>query len=1048
MPLTFSSPETRVNTTTAEAQNFSAVADIPGYGYVVVWQSPGYNPSFPLEAGIFGQYFDYAGKPVGGEFLVSAVDNFGFKSDPAVIGGPDGTFTVSWTSFDTSSTGVYQRSFGYAGFPLGAATPVNTTTQGSQEDQQMARLVDGGHVVTWGSSDSDPAFSGVFARRYDAAGQPVGNDFRVSTSPTGFSSAPSVAALAGNGYVVAWTAIGPDNNDIFLQRIASDGTRDGGEILVNTTTAGSQRSPSVAVLNDGSYVVAWTSTTPDSSSSAVRGQRYDANGVAKGGEFLITDHLPSAGRPDITALADGGFAVAFESAGKVMLRSYDSEGVPQGVEWPIADGDLLLQSRPATALLGDGSFIVTWHNGDVYAERFRVGDYLTEGVDRAMGTLGSDYLEGFGGNDVLRAADGDDLLEGGEGADRLIGGVGFDEATYAHAAAAVSLNLQTGGHGGEAAGDTFDGIEQFSLTRFGDRFIGGGGVDRVYGMAGDDLLVGGAGADRLDGGEGNDVLEGGVDADVLIGGAGDDEVSYIHDSQGLAIDLTGTIQRGAAAGDVYSSIERFTLTRFDDTFVGTGAVDRVSGGGGNDTIRGGSGDDQLDGGAGNDLLDGGAGLDTLAGGAGDDLYVVDGAGDLVVELAGEGNDRVLAMASHTLAAGAEVELLSAQNQGGTAALNLIGSDLANVIIGNDGTNALNGRGGNDTIYGLGGDDAIDGGIGNDFLIGGAGSDSYLVDAFGDMVVEVAGEGSDRVLAMTSYRLAAGAEVELLSAQNQAGVAALDLFGSDLGNTIIGNDGVNTLEGRGGNDTIFALGGDDLIYGGANNDYVDGGAGADMLDGGAGNDMLIGGAGNDTFLVDVLGDMVAEDAGGGADRVLAMASYRLAAGAEVELLSAQDQNGIAALDLAGSDSGNTVIGNEGVNRLEGRGGNDVLFALGGDDLLDGGAGSDYLAGGAGADIFRFSLAPGAGNVDRIADFSGADDTIALDHLAFAGLAVGALAAQAFVIGTAAQDANDRIVYDQASGALYFDADGSGAGGAIQIANLGAGTILAANDFMVI
>src|SRR4051812_35959780 len=101
MPFTFGSPETRVNTTIADAQNFSAVTDIPGYGYVVVWQSPGYNPTYPQEAGIFGQCFDYSGRPIGGEFLVSAVDGLGFKSDPAVIGGPYGAFTVSWTSFDS-----------------------------------------------------------------------------------------------------------------------------------------------------------------------------------------------------------------------------------------------------------------------------------------------------------------------------------------------------------------------------------------------------------------------------------------------------------------------------------------------------------------------------------------------------------------------------------------------------------------------------------------------------------------------------------------------------------------------------------------------------------------------------------------------------------------------------------------------------------------------------------------------------------------------------------------------------------------------------------
>src|SRR6185295_1380467 len=103
---------------------------------------------------------------------------------------------------------------------------------------------------------------------------------------------------------------------------------------------------------------------------------------------------------------------------------------------------------------------------------------------------------------------------------------------------------------------------------------------------------------------------------------------------------------------------------------------------------------------------------------------------------------------------------------------------------------------------------------------------------------------------------------------------------------------------------------------------------------------------------------------------------------------------------------------------------------GANTLNGGDGSDTLVGFAGADTFAFTTALGGGNVDRIADFSAADDTIALDHTMFAGLGLGALNANAFVTGTSAQDADDRIIYDQATGALYFDADGSGSGAAVQ------------------
>ena len=104
----------------------------------------------------------------------------------------------------------------------------------------------------------------------------------------------------------------------------------------------------------------------------------------------------------------------------------------------------------------------------------------------------------------------------------------------------------------------------------------------------------------------------------------------------------------------------------------------------------------------------------------------------------------------------------------------------------------------------------------------------------------------------------------------------------------------------------------------------------------------------------------------------------------------------------------------------------------------------MTGFGGADSFAFTSTLGGGNVDRIADFVAADDTIWLDDAVFAGLPGGALNANAFVVGTAAADASDRIVYDQATGKLYFDADGSGAGAQIHFATLDGAPVIAAND----
>ena len=93
----------------------------------------------------------------------------------------------------------------------------------------------------------------------------------------------------------------------------------------------------------------------------------------------------------------------------------------------------------------------------------------------------------------------------------------------------------------------------------------------------------------------------------------------------------------------------------------------------------------------------------------------------------------------------------------------------------------------------------------------------------------------------------------------------------------------------------------------------------MLIGGGGADILFGGGGNDIYRVEEAGDVVVEGAGGGADSVYAVTSYTLAAGSEVELLSAIDPGATAAMDLTGNEFANRLYGNAGANTLIGGGG---------------------------------------------------------------------------------------------------------------------------------
>src|SRR5262249_3575435 len=171
--------------------------------------------------------------------------------------------------------------------------------------------------------------------------------------------------------------------------------------------------------------------------------------------------------------------------------------------------------------------------------------------------------------------------------------------------------------------------------------------------------------------------------------------------------------------------------------------------------------------------------------------------------------------------------------------------------------------------------------------------------------------------------------------------------------------------------------------------------------------MTGGTGDDTYIVDNAGDQVIEAAGEGSDIVYAVVDWTMTAGQEIESLRAYGTAATSGVSLTGNEFNNSLIGGSG------------------NDTLDGGAGNDTLNGGAGNDTFVFDSALGLSNVDTVADFNDATDTIQLDHTVFSGLALGQLSASAFATG-AATGAGPQIVYDQASGALSYDANGAAAG----------------------
>ncbi|MGG5811224.1 hypothetical protein [Falsiroseomonas sp. CW058] len=294
-------------------------------------------------------------------------------------------------------------------------------------------------------------------------------------------------------------------------------------------------------------------------------------------------------------------------------------------------------------------------------------------------------------------------------------------------------------------------------------------------------------------------------------------------------DLVVTVSDGTATDSEQLSVTVTDVAQ--EPAIGSALADSLVGGALADTIEGLGGDD---------TLDGGAGADVLRGGAGDDVHVVDDAGDVVTELAGEGTDLVYASVDWVLGDHVEGLRLAARAVHGTGnglGNQLTGSQRANHLSGLEGDDTLVGGGGADTLDGGLGDDRLDGGAGNDSMTGGAGDDRYYVDSSGDVVVEQAGQGQDRVLASSSFVL--GTDVEMLQL---IGGTAADGRGNASQNRIVGNDAANLLEGMAGNDVLVGGSGDDTLTGGEGIDRLEGGAGADVfrfLVAGEGADRIVG-----------------------------------------------------------------------------------------------------------------------------------------------------------------------------------------------------------------
>ena len=710
----------------------------------------------------------------------------------------------------------------------------------------------------------------------------------------------------------------------------------------------------------------------------------------------------------------------------------------------------------------------------------------------------ADIMAGGEGNDTLYGGQGDDALDGGEGDDVLYGGPGFDAMTGWTGDDLFVMDASDTGFGNVMDGGLgFDTVDYSASNP--NLVLDVNGVQQQTGiwvnlslapatLIPTDVFID---VEKVIGTAYNDTLEGGA---LIVN-------VYLTDAQGNptnTLDLLAStgLSQGFVVKDVFGEPLVITLPNgqqslvaMDMELVGGAGNDTVTGGEGDDVLQGGVGNDALAGGLGNDTLDGGAGTDVMVGGLGDDVYRVDSANDGGTELVGEGTDTIeTTLTTYSLAPNARVNIENL-SFAGAGNFNGTGNALNNVITGGEGNDSLNG------------------GAGADTMVGGLGNDSYTVDNAGDVVVEADGEGTDTVNASVSYTL--GDFVENLTLTGNGNINGT---GNGQANTITGNGAANVLSGGAGIDTLNGGAGNDTLDGGTGDDTLDGGTGNDRLTGGLGADRLTGGTGSDVFvytaidqsgtsvdtrdlitdftrgqdLIDVSGisnnfnfigtaaftgtNQLRYSTSGGQTIIEANttgntnADFSIALGAVFNTLTASDFIGAQVVaPINGSNRSETRNGTANADAINGFGGNDVLNGLAGNDTIDGGTGNDVINGGLGADVltggagndfFLFNTALGNGNVDVITDFSNANrnnDTFRLENTGaglFNALGTGNLNTAAFRVGTAATTAAHRIVYDNQTGDLYYDADGTGGTAQVLFATLSNRVNLTNNDFVVI
>ena len=653
------------------------------------------------------------------------------------------------------------------GYQPNAPIVVTDPDDGSFSTVQTIFLAGGGYVVVWTEAKAGQG-TDVWAQLFDAAGDRIGDDFLVNDGRGG-----QPGRRQGRGAVVGRLRRHLDHaaaREVRAQFFDETGQKVGDEFQVSATGFPSV-SADIVTLMSGNIVIVWhESAEPNGAwaGSGLRWAEYEPSGAlaATGTAAEFNGQVPH-----VAALDYGGFVVSYTSE----ANRFDL--YPTGVNFVVVEQGVPRQGRTsnyssmpgeqhAIAGLETGGFVVVW---------------ATARGQGGQGPANSVYAQIFAadrtplGDRFLISADTDNFSF----KPQVVGvpGMGFAVTWASDGSADVNnIHVQLFANDGTKIGDEFTAHDSPAGYQ-GDPSIASDGFGSIL-MAWADAQQAGSDYEvnilarlfvlpNAAATTGDDLLAGTAGADTIRGGTGDDSYLVNHDGDrplerpGEGIDTVFTSISYTLAGN--TNVEGLETTDAAGTdplhLTGNLVYNRIVGN------------------AGNNRIDGGLGKDELIGLGGNDTYLVDNAGDRIVEAAGGGIDAVYSSVSYTLADGQEVEGLMTSVWEANVAIDLTGNGFDNQLIGNAGRNRLDGGGGRDTMLGREGDDV------------------YVVDRLSDLVIEYAGQGADIIYAPFSYSLNDSQEVEGLSARIWEATDAIDLTGNGLANYLIGNAGAQPARRR-------------------------------------------------------------------------------------------------------------------------------------------------------------------------------------------------------------------------------------------------------------